>query len=92
MVRRDLLDQELVVGQVLIERADHVVPVGVGERIAPLLGKYITLGIGVAGYIQPVPSPAFAVVRRGQQAIDDFREGIGGAVGLKRGDFLKGRR
>ena len=64
-VAGDLLDQEAVVGQVPVERVDHPVPVGPDEAGLVLLEP---VRIGVAGRIQPVPTPAFAVMRRSQQS------------------------
>ena len=60
----ELLDDELVVRHVLVERADDVVAVGVrrtGSRRSSV--EDVPLGVGVAGHVEPVPAPALAVVR-----------------------------
>ena len=63
LVGGDLLDDEPVVGQVVVERADDLVAVGVRVRVAALLLEDVALGVGVAGDVEPVPAPALAVVR-----------------------------
>ena len=92
LIGGELLHDELVVAQVGIERRDHVVAVGVGKRIAPILGEHIALRVGVAGHVEPVPAPALAVAGRREQAVDQLRERIGRLVGLERVDLLGGRR
>ncbi len=61
-VRRQLLHDELIVRQVFVEGADHIIPVGVGIGVTAFLGEQVALGIGIAGDIEPVPAPALAVV------------------------------
>ncbi len=60
LVAGKLLDEELVVGQITVEGVDHVIAVEMDLARHVLL---VTVGIRVAGGVQPVPSPAFAVVR-----------------------------
>ena len=43
--------------------------------------EHIPFGVGVASDIEPVPGPSLAVVRRGEQPIDDFLECSGRIVG-----------
>jgi hypothetical protein len=74
LVRCNLLEQELIVGQVLVERADDPVAVGVGVGVAPLLLEDVALGVGVAGDVEPVAAPALAVARRREEAVDHFRK------------------
>ena len=59
----DLLFEEKVIGQVLIEGSDQVIPIGVGVRIAAIRLKYVSLRVGVACDIHPVSCPAFTIVR-----------------------------
>ena len=67
----ELLDDETVVGQVGVERADHVIAVRVRESVAALLvAGEVALRVGVARHIEPEASPALAVSGRGQQSID----------------------
>ena len=67
-VAGDLLDRELVERQVAVERVDH--PVAILPDAAPVV-FLVSVRVGVAREIQPRPRPPFAVVRRGQQPIDD---------------------
>ena len=83
LIRSHLLEQELIVGQVVVERADHVIPISEG------IG---TVGAGIAGHIQPVTAPTFAIVLRVEQAIHDCCEGVRGLVRHEGGYFLRCRR
>jgi hypothetical protein len=62
-IRRELLEQELVIGNVAVKSFDHIIAIGVSEGITPLVGKDIAFGVRVAGDIKPVARPALAVVR-----------------------------
>ena len=44
-------------------------------------------GVGVANQVEPVASPALAVVRRGEKVVDNFFVGVGGGVVEKGADF-----
>ena len=72
----ELLDDELVVRLVVVDRVDHVIAIGPGIREAIILEERVThvdlqaAGIGIAGGIEPVAGPAFAEVRRSQQFVD----------------------
>ena len=85
----DLLAQELVVRFVRVEGIDDVIAIAPRERHRVV--RSLARSIRVAHDIEPVASPAFAVMRRGQQAIDDFREGVCRFVGEKSVDFLRRR-
>jgi hypothetical protein len=61
----DLFDDELIVGQILIERIDDVIPVKVR------LGNG---SVGVAREVEPMPAPTLAVVLRSEEFIGDFFE------------------
>ena len=56
-----LLADESVIGLVLVETGNHVVPVVPGMR--PYEIKFKSVGIGVAGQVQPVSAPAFSILR-----------------------------
>src|SRR5262249_51049811 len=60
-----LLDNEQTKGLVFIETTNHVITVRPGEWIIRILALTADLafGIAVTSNIEPVPSPAFAVVR-----------------------------
>ncbi len=77
-VAGDLLDREPVERLVGVERGDHPVaprPHGTGEVVLK------TVGVGVAGAVEPVHGHAFAVRRRCQQSFDQPLVGAGRAVG-----------
>ena len=90
LVTGDLFGQERVIGLVGVERSNHVVavPPGVGAVHVVLEAG----GVGVARHVEPVAAVAFAVVRRGEQAVDEALPGIGLVVGEKARDLGWGRR
>ena len=57
-IARNLLDHELVVRHIAIERMDH--PIAVEPHQARRV-FFVAVGIGIAGGVQPVASPALAV-------------------------------
>ena len=69
-----MLQYELVVRHILIERPDQVIAVFVSmpKRVI----KFVTAGFRIANEIHPVSCPAFAEMFRCQQAINDFFESI----------------
>ena len=70
-VGSELLDDELVVRFISVERVDDVV--AVSPRGIEGLDRAVTLqalGVGVTGGIEPVASPALAVVGRSEQTVD----------------------
>ena len=89
-VARQLLPYEAVVRHVVVERADHVVPVAPGVRVAVVL--IAAGGVGIARHVEPVAAPALAVAGRAQQALDDVGEGVFRVVGQEGADFLFRRR
>ena len=90
----ELLDDELVVRLVGIESIDDVIAVGPGG-LEGLDGAVAlqSLRVGVTGGVEPVAAPAFAVVRRGEQAVhgafDDAGDGAG-RLTLARGHGIHG--
>ena len=85
-VAGDLLADELVVRLVGVERGDHPVAVspGLGIHHVGLAAR-----LGEPRHVEPVPSPALAEPRRGQQPVDDLRERVGRRVGDERLDLLR---
>ncbi len=67
LVAGDLLDDELIVGQVAIQGADDPVAI---EPDLPRLVLFVAVGVGIARGVEPDPPPALAVVRRRQQPVD----------------------
>ena len=70
----ELLAHETVERFVVIEGGDDVVAVGVGVGILLGLAENGALGIGVAGHVQPVAAPAFAVAGVVEKAVDEAVE------------------
>src|SRR5258708_3867993 len=67
-VARELLDDELVIGQVAVESVED--PAAIEPDLAGLV-LFETVGVGVACGVEPGTRPALAVVRRRQQPIDE---------------------
>ena len=92
----ELFDDELVVRFVAVEGVDDVVAVGPGVGVAEVFAAFgVALGVGVAGNIEPVTAPAFAVGGGGEEAVDEG--GVGGIGIFKRirfegGDLGRGGR
>ena len=68
-VAGNLLDDELAVRQIAIQRVYHVVAI---KPHLPLLIFFKAVGIRVARRVQPVASPALTIVRRFQQPVHLF--------------------
>ncbi len=90
LVAGDLLLHEAVVGLVVVEGVDHVVAIapGIGTRSSALKPSLSA----IARQVEPVPPPALAVLRRGEQAVDHFVVGVGRVVGDEGGDLFGSRR
>ncbi len=88
IVAGDLLAEELIVRLVAVQRADHVI--AVRPRIVTGAVALETVSVGVVGHVKPVARPVFAVVRRGEESLDQFFIGIGSRVGHEGLRFLGG--
>ena len=86
-IRGELQAEELIVGQVLVECVHDPVAVSVGVRVAALFLEDVTFGVGVAGDIEPVTTPAFPEGWVCHEAVDKFFRGSGVLVGNEGGDF-----
>ena len=77
----DLLDHELVVGQIPVQGLDHPVPI-----FPDLAGQVVvvSVGVGVAGQVEPVASPALAVVGGTQKIVDEALVGVRARIFQKR--------
>ena len=71
-------------GNVGVECVDHVVAVAVG--LADRVVGVIPGRVGIPGEVEPVAPPALAVAGRGEQLVDQPREGVGPLVGHERLD------
>ena len=83
------LHHELVVGHVLVEGPDQVVPVAVDIRhgVVRLEG----LGLRETHHVHPVPRPALAEVGRGKEPIDHLLVRLRRIIGEEGGQLLLGR-
>ena len=68
-VAGDLLADEAVVGLVFIEGLDDVI--AIAPRVWAKGVVLEAIALGVAREVEPVARPAFAVVRRGEQPVDE---------------------
>jgi hypothetical protein len=90
LVAGELFADESIVGLVGVERVDHVVAVAPG--IGPRFIRLEAFALGVPCQIEPVAAPALAVLRRGQQPVDNVGERVGRPVGKEGSDRLGRRR
>src|SRR5262249_49779480 len=78
---------ETIVRLVVIERTDDVIAVPPGVRADRVVLE--TVALREAGEIEPVSSPTLAVMRRGEQAIDELLVGVGRGVVHEGIDFRR---
>ncbi len=76
-VAGELLDGELVERHVVVERLDH--PIAILPH-CPQVVLFVAVAVGVAGKVEPGTSPAFAVMRRGEEPVDHTLVGVRGGV------------
>jgi hypothetical protein len=68
-VAGQLFEDEPVIGLVFIEGANDVVAVVIG--VGALVIRLEASRVGVAHHVEPMPRPTLAIVRTGEQAIDE---------------------
>ena len=90
LVAGKLLDQELVVGFVLVQGPNDIVAIPPGQRFFAV--ALVTVALGEANNIQPVAGPALAILRTGKQAIDQSLIGVGPLIGGKGRNVIGGWR
>ena len=81
---------EAIVGHVLIERADRVV--AIPPRFVLVEVKLVAIGLGESHDVEPVPRPAFAVMRGAEQTLDDSAERARRIVAQERGYLRRSGR
>jgi hypothetical protein len=84
----NLFEDEAVVGFVLVEGPNDVVSVGEREGVRVVAVKDGSHAVGVAGNVEPVAAPAFAVARVVEEAVDESCEGVWSGVVLEGDDLL----
>ena len=94
LVAGQLLDDEAVVGLVVVQGRDHpiaIAPLAVGQQ--DVRGVDIEADrVDVARQVEPVAPPALAEVGRGEQAIDQPFVSVGRRVGKEGGLLVRRRR
>src|SRR5690606_20343802 len=81
----ELLNGELVVGHIPIKRVDD--PIAVAPHgAAPI--RFVAFRIGIAGEVEPLAGPAFAVVRTAKEFADVILVCDGARVGDKERDIV----
>ena len=78
-VAGDLVFDELVIGEIAVETVYHPVTVVPGARQRAIVAE-ASQSVAVARGVEPVPGPAFTVMRRVQQGINHVVEGVGPLV------------
>ena len=73
-----LLDGELIKRQIAVVGVDHPIAPRPHVTVGVVL---ITVGVGVAGGVEPVAGHVLAIPWRGQQAVDGFLKCLGRLVG-----------
>ena len=90
LVAGELLFDEFVVGLVAVETLHDVIAIAPGVGAVHVV--LVAIALGEADDVEPVAAPLFAVVRRGQQAVDHFLPGVGRFVGEEGVDLFGGGR
>ena len=85
-VASELLDQELVIRQIAIERVDHPISI---EPHLPRLIFFKSIRVRVTGGIEPMSSPTFSVVRRREKPFDLLFKSIRRGICKKRIDLVR---
>src|SRR4051812_45934049 len=75
VISGDLQAHKLIVRHVLVERLDDKIAIVVSTRAIPI--ELVTAALGKPHGVEPVPSPAFAVMRAGEQTIQKSVVGAG---------------
>ena len=83
----NLFGGELVERLIGVQGCDDPVAIPPGERALAVF--LVTVAIRVAGLVQPMPPPPFAVMGRCQQAVDEPFVGVGPRVGRELADFIR---
>ena len=82
----DLLDRELIVGKVAIERVND--PVAIEPDLAPVV-LFVPVRVGITRQVEPGTRPALTIARRRKQPVDELPVCISVCVGEKVIDFRR---
>ena len=89
-VAGELFLQETIEGFVGVEGVDDVV--AIAEGVVAVAVELVAAGVGIADDVEPVASPAFAVVGRGEELVDEAGPGVGAIIIDEGGDLSGGGR
>ena len=89
-VAGDLLTDEAGIRLVGVEGADQVIAIGPG--VGPEAVLIMAVRVGIVGDVEPMAGPAFAVARRGEQAVHQPLVGVGRWIVEERIEFRRRRR
>src|SRR5262249_61195562 len=89
-VARELLTNELVVGLVVVEPLPHVT--AIAPRVGTTHVELEAARIGVANQVEPMARPSLAVVRAGEQTVDQSFPGSRRGVFDERLDLFRAGR
>src|SRR6185503_10421725 len=73
-VARELFESELIELDIVVNGVDHPIAVEPGKGARPI--DLIARRISITRQVQPMPTPALAEMRRGQQRIDETFVGV----------------
>ncbi len=90
LVAGQLLDHETIVWLVVVERRDHLVAIAPGARLQRV--ALIAVRLGEPHQVEPVAGPALAIVRAGQQMIDQAARRRRAKYPPQSSHFLRRRR
>ncbi len=86
----DLLGDETGERLVVVDGADHPIPIG--PRVRPQGIRLVSVALSEADGVEPVPAPSFPVSRRGEQTINHALVGIGPRIVEEVADLIGRRR
>lgn len=80
--------EESIVGLVLIEGPDHVIAIATGVGLGRI--ALVTVGLGVANQVEPVPAPGLSIMGGGEQSNDQPLVSIRSKIGDERVETSSG--
>ena len=86
-VSSNLHPDEFVVGQILIQRANH--PIAIGPRGVARSVVFVAIALTETHHVQPVTRPALAILGRIEHLIHEARPGLRRGITDKGGDVLR---
>ncbi|MCX6606969.1 MAG: hypothetical protein NTV52_25770 [Acidobacteria bacterium] len=85
-VAGELFLEEPVEGFVGVEGVNDVV--AIAEGVVAVAVVFVAAGVGIADDVEPMAGPAFAVVGRGEELVDEAGPGVGAGIVDEGGDLI----